>query len=276
MASVMSKKSPAQPGIFALVREFFGNATGHGDLLISFVHADLHARHRDKALGVLWTVGDPLMMMLVYVFIVTMVFKHHSADYPIYVYSGLISWRYFAHCTQGASAALASKGGLLTQAYFPRVLIPLAHVIEGAYEFFFSWLVLVGLFILLRVGVSWEALLVPAIFLLQSLFNVGLALMLSAIGISFRDLPNILAFVIRFGWYLSPGLYHVEHIPERFQSLYMLNPMAIVFTLYRDVTLYQRLPDLFHVLYFLSLSIVMFVAGIWVFHRQEGVFTKYL
>ena len=110
MASVMSKKSPAQPGIFALVREFFGNATGHGDLLISFVHADLHARHRDKALGVLWTVGDPLMMMLVYVFIVTMVFKHHSADYPIYVYSGLISWRYFAHCTQGASAALASKG----------------------------------------------------------------------------------------------------------------------------------------------------------------------
>lgn len=262
--------------VAGLVREFAHSLTHYGDLLRSFVSADLRARHRDKLLGMLWTVVDPLMMMLVYLFIVRVVFDSRAPDYPVYLYSALIAWRYFAQCTQGASASLVSRGGLLSQAYFPRVLVPLSQVLGAAYEFLFAGLVLIALFIYLDIGVSWPLLMLPVVFLLQSLLNVGFALICSAIGITLRDLPNVLTFVMRFGWYLSPGLYHVEQIPEHLRTWYMLNPMAVIFTLYRDVTMYARWPDPLHLAYVAGLAVGVFLLGLWVFHRREGVFTKYL
>lgn len=246
------------------------------NLLLAFVNADVKSRHRDKILGLLWTILDPFMLMLVYLFVVMLVFKQRSPDFPIYLYTGIFAWRYFAISTQSASTCMIANRGLLLHSYFPRVLIPLSRVMVSAYEFFFAGIGLICLYIYLGYGISWPVLAIIPIFLIQTLFNVGIALICASIGVLFKDFSNILTFIMRLGWYLSPGLYYVSQIPEHYQKLYMLNPMAVFFTLYRDVTLYKTWPDPNYLMYALAWSILFFALGLFVFKKSENILVRSL
>lgn len=245
-------------------------------LLMTFVHANIKNNHRDKLLGLLWTLLDPLMMMLVYLFLVMIVFHNRVHQFPIYLYTGLIAWRYFSLSCTSASTCFKNNRALILASSFPRVIIPLSVVLSSAYDFIFSAIVLVFLYLILQVPISFLVVFVPLVFLLQTLFNLGWAMMIAVIGVRFTDLSNILTFVMRLGWYLSPGLYAVNQLPEKYLKFYMLNPMAIFFETYRDLTLYRKWPDLHYIEYVLIVSVTVCLVGLVYFIKNEQKVIKYI
>jgi len=252
------------------------NITVFKELLLSLVNSEIKNRHRDKILGLLWTILDPLMLMLVYLFLVMVVFGHRERTYPIYLYIGLITWRYLSLSVLTSTNCFVSNRGLLMQAYFPRVIIPLIQLLSSAYDVLFSCVGLVILFLILHISPTYLVIYVPLVFMLQTVFNLGLTLIFSIFGTMLTDVNNIMKFVLRLGWYLSPGLYPISKVPEKYHLLYMANPMACFFEVYRDLALYNKIPDIGMIVYLVVVSIVILFLGIIIFSRYSPEIIKKL
>lgn len=248
----------------------------YSKLVMTFVHANIKNNHRDKLLGLLWTLLDPLMMMLVYLFLVMVVFHNRVHNFPIYLYTGLIAWRYFSLSCMAASTCFRTNRSLILASNFPRVIIPLSIVLSSAYDFIFSAIVLVFLYLILQVPITPLVVFIPLIFVLQTLFNLGWALIFSVLGVRLTDLSNILTFVMRLGWYLSPGLYSISQLPEKYLKFYMLNPMTVFFEIYRDLTMYGKWPNLLYVEYIFVISLLVCITGLVIFIKNEQKVIKYI
>ncbi len=205
------------------------------ELLYFLVWRDVKVRYKQTALGVLWVVLQPLLSTLVFtvIFGILLDVPSNGLPYPIFAYAGLLPWQYFASSLTRTSTNLVDNANLITKVYFPRLTIPLSGVLSSLVDFAVGLIMLGVLMLLYRVPLTPAVLLLPLFLLLAMVTALGFGLWLSALNVRYRDIKQLIPFIVQIWMYLTPVIWPVTIIPERFRALLALNPMTGVVSGFR-------------------------------------------
>jgi ABC-type polysaccharide/polyol phosphate export permease len=245
------------------------------DLLYQMVAAELKADAKDMMLGYFWWVLDPLLLMLIFWILIGMIFQRGGSDFPLFVLCGLYPHRAFTTSFSKSVNSVASAFGVISQIHFPRVYLALKVVIANHFKLLFGFVVLIIVSTIYEkpLGLHLFLLIVP--YSIQVILISGLAMMMSVLGVYFRDLQNLSQFIARILLYLSPVLYSPERIPEHFRDLYMLNPLAALYVTYRSIVM-QTPINLQYVGIAAAQALVVFLMGYLIFSKNENSLLKYV
>jgi lipopolysaccharide transport system permease protein/teichoic acid transport system permease protein len=256
---------------------------GRRRLIAYLVQADMKKKGADTLLGNVWWVLDPLLQMIVYVVFISVVLGRGGPDYPLFIFSAILPWKWFQSSVQDGITSVTSADKLIRQIQFPKLVLPVSSVVAGIVNFAFGLIPLVGLILLLyRDRLSVTLLLIPAIAAVQFFLNLALAIGLGALNVFYRDVGNISRHVLRLWFYLSPALYSVDQLREGTKNLPIIsdillaNPWVALFTAYRDVIYYSRMPNWLSLAEVLVGSLVLFALLTYAFKRAEPSFAKVL
>lgn len=213
-------------------------------LLWNLALAELKARHRQTALGMLWAIAQPLSMMVVTTVVFSMFVRisEDAVPYAIVAYVGLWSWLLFANSLTASVASIVANMNLVTKANFPREVIPLSKIVVTGFDFLIGLGFLAVLMAVYRVPLTLSVLVVPGLLLIQGAMIVGMMLIFSAMYVLHRDLGALLPLGLQVLMLISPVLYPLSLVPDQFKTVYLLNPMAALIEAYRTALLYGQFP----------------------------------
>ena len=249
------------------------------DLLINLVRRDLAVRYRRSVLGFLWSFLNPLLMMLVFSIVFTVVRPLSVRSYPLFVLAGLLPWNFLAGSLSGAARSITSNANLIDKVYFPREVLPLAVVLSNLVNFLLSLAVFLPLALLLGADFSGWTLALPAIILVQVILVTGLSLLIATLNVYYRDTEQVLDVALTGWFFLTPVFYELELLPKQvfgvdaWRLVYTLNPMATLVTDYRYIMLYAY-PVIRHTLVPLVVGLVLLVVGWLVFRHFSPAFAE--
>jgi len=248
-----------------------GEVWTYRELLYFFVWRDIKVRYKQTAIGAAWAVLQPLLTMLVFSLFFGRL-AHIPSDgipYPIFFYSALLPWMYFAAALQNATNTIVENQRMITKVYFPKLLLPLSAVLSGLVDFGISFLMFVVLMVYYGIRPGAAIVWLPAFLLLAILTALGVGLWLSALNAIYRDVRYVLPFLTQFWMFASPVVYASSLVPEKWRWLYGLNPMAGVIEGFRwSLTGHgEPLGRMFVVS--VLVVIVVFLSGIGYFQKME-------
>jgi ABC-type polysaccharide/polyol phosphate export permease len=244
------------------------------DITRYLVTSELKVLYRNKALGYLWSLLEPLCMMGVYILLVAVIFQRGGPQYPVLVFSAILAWWWFTFSVTGSVTSISGKAKLIQTLYFPKGVLPLEKAITGLVRYLTGLIALVPLLFIFEAQWSLNVLWMPVLIFVQLLLTIGCCFFFAALGVYFRDLQNILRFLIRAWFFISPALYSVaDRVPERFQGIYMLNPFAALFESYKNVLVLGMPPDKY-VFIAAALGVVILLGGLELFARKEPDLAK--
>lgn len=198
------------------------------ELLFFLTWRDVRVRYKQAVLGMGWVVLQPLLMTLVFTIFLGVIVRVPSdgVPYPIFAYSGLLLWTFFSGAISGSGNSLVGNAHLITKVYFPRLLVPLASILARVVDLVVALVMLVGLMIYFRVGVSTGLLMAPVMIILLALLALGLGMWTSALNVKYRDVGLALPVFIQLWMFVSPVVYPLTLVPERWRFVYSLNPLV--------------------------------------------------
>lgn len=260
-------------------------------LLQNLIVRDLKVRYKNSVLGVLWSLLNPLMMMIVYTVLFTVLIPNDSIrHYPVFILVALIPWNFLSGSLVGGTVSVTSNAPLIKKVYFPRILLPVSAVISNLVNFFLVSLVLLVFIYAFGIGLTIHALWVPLILLTQVIFILGLSMLFSALHAFYRDVMMILEVVMLAWFFLTPVFYPFEWLGTQAvllgyspaQIMRWLNPMASIIDGYRTVlwgALDSRGPgqmDLAFLARTFVTAVLTLIVGYIVFIRTEHLFGEKL
>ncbi len=250
------------------------------ELLYFMVWRDVKVRYKQTALGVIWVVLQPLLSTLVFtvIFGILLEVPSNGLPYPIFAYAGLLPWQYFAGSLTRTSTNLVDNANLITKVYFPRLAIPLSGVLSSLVDFAVGLVILGVLMLIYRIPLTWTALLLPLFLLLALVTALGFGLWLSALNVRYRDIKQLLPFIVQLWMYLTPVIWPVTIIPEQYRPLLALNPMTGVVSGFRwallgdasAVTGMQAPAALFALSVLIAVGVL--ISGLFFFRSTERTF----
>jgi lipopolysaccharide transport system permease protein len=241
------------------------------ELIYFFVWRDVKIRYKQTAIGAAWAVLQPFLMMLIFSLFFGRLGNLGSdgLPYPIFYYSALLPWMYFASALQNSTNTIVENQRLITKVYFPRLALPLSSVLSGLVDFGVSFLMFGVLMIYYRIQPTAALLWFPAFLLLAILLALGVGLWLSAMNAIYRDVRYVLPFLVQFWLFASPVVYPSSRVPEKWRWLYGLNPMAGVIEGFRWSLTGRGTPPT-HLLFFSSaMVVVVLLSGVAYFQKME-------
>ena len=251
-----------------------GKLVQYRDLLYTLSIHRIKVRYKQSVLGGLWAILQPVSLMLMFTFIFSFVAKIPSdgAPYAIFVYTALLPWNYFSSSVSNATGSLVNHAQFVTKVYFPREILPATYVIASLFDFVVASVVLVGLMMYYRVPLTIHALYVVPIVLILTCFALAMSLFLSATQVRFRDIGVAVPLLLQLWLFATPVIYPLSSVPERFRSIYQLNPMVGVIDGFRWAILGSSSITPQIVTVAVALSTTVFIGGAFFFRRVERSF----
>lgn len=243
-------------------------------MLKTLVKQDINGRYKGSFFGFLWTLLNPLLMLFVYSLVFQFVFKTGIENYSIYLFICLMPWNAFANTIAVGTICVSNNASILKKVYFPREVLPLAVVISNTIQYFFSAVIIFIALLVSGVGISWVAIFLPLIVLIQAIFSLGLIMLLSAANVYIRDVQYIMNPVMMIWMYACPILYSISMVPERFLSIYKLNPMTLIMQEYQNILYNKTLPNFANLGIVFVVSIVVLIIGYLVFNKLQRRFAE--
>lgn len=247
---------------------------GYRQLLAIWTVREVKVRYKQSLLGVGWAILQPLALMAVFTLVFSLFVRLPSDDipYPLFAYASLLIWTFFSTSITFAIPTLINNINLVTKIYFPREILPVASVAAAFVDFLLASSIMAVVVLIYHVPLTANLLWVPVIVAIQILLTLGIALPASAFIVFYRDVRFVVPLGIQLWMYASPVIYPVSLVPERFRSLYALNPMVGIVDSYRRVVI-QGLPPVFEYLATSALiSVCLAVLGYLYFKRSEASF----
>ena len=245
-------------------------------LLKELVVRDIKVRYRHSALGLMWTVLNPLLMMIVITIVFSTLFKQNIEHFPIYYLSGSLIFSFNSESTTTAMHSMVSNASLLKKVYIPKYLFPLSNILSGLVNLGFSLIAMFIVMIVTRAPFHATLLLMPIPIFYTFLFATGLGIMLSALTVYFRDIAHFYGVFILAWTYLTPIFYPVSILPSSVMKLMKLNPMYHFVSFMRDLVLYGVFPSMKQNLICLAIGIGMLILGLFVFYKKQDKFVLYV
>lgn len=278
--------------LFGLGRNLFQQVwhlVQYRTLIRNLVVRDLKVRYRNSILGILWSLMNPLLMMLVFTVVFTIMAPVRSASvehFPVFVLCGLLPWNFFTTSVIGSTVSLVANAPLIKKVYFPRAALPLSMILANLINFFIALIVLFGLILAFGIPLTIWVLYLPLVILIQVIFTLGVGLLLATINVFYRDTQQIMDVLILAWFFVTPIFYPIDILPRSYQLLglnldvwrlaYILNPMASLIATYR-VILYTGAPPALDFLIRTALTAgVTLLVGWWAFNHYSWRFAEEL
>jgi lipopolysaccharide transport system permease protein len=252
-------------------------------LIYNLVLRELKARYKNSVLGFVWSLLNPLAMMIVFTIVFGVLWPNGSIEkYPLFLLCGLLPWNFFSNSVMGSINSIVDNGNLVKKVYFPRETLPIATVLANLVNFLLAFIVLFGVLIVFRANFSPWLWLLPVVILIQTCFTLGIAFFLSTVNVFYRDTMMIMDVVMLAWFFLTPIFYTVELVPATLEIgtlvidlrrwLYILNPMASIINMYRDLLYWGYRTDLDFFLRTAVTALAVLAAGYWFFNRYSNRF----
>ena len=248
-----------------------GEVWRYRELLWFLTVRDIRAANRQTALGPLWFVVRPLVNMVIFSLIFGRLANLPTGGipYPIFTFTALLPWTYFATATSAAVASLVNRMGIISKIYFPRLIVPISGVLAALLDLVLSFVILLGMMVFYRIPPTWLMITLPFFVLFAAATALTVGLWGATLAVKYRDVVVGVGFLLTAWMYLTPVAYSAALIPERWQLLYQMNPMYWVVEGFRWALLGTgKGPDLL-MLIPLSAVVVLLISGIFVFRRTE-------
>jgi len=246
-------------------------------LIRALVGRHLHARYRGSFLGLLWSLLNPLCMMLVYTVVFHYYMRFNQVEhYAIFLFCGLLPWLWCASALAEGTTAIASGGTLITKSLFPAAILPVVSVITTLVNFLLS-LPLLFLFMWIdAVPIPWTVIFLPGVVAFQFVLLTGIVLALSSLNVFFRDIQHLVANLLGLLFFLCPIVYPLTVAPAKYHILFYLNPFSLLVLLYNDLLLRGAIPSLTHWSILFGWSTFSVVLGMIIYRNYREGFAEAL
>lgn len=247
------------------------------EMIFSLVRRDLRGRYKGSVLGFLWTFLNPLLQLVVYTIVFSFIMRAGIEKFYLFLFVALVPWLFFGTCLSGGASCIWAQQDMVKKIYFPREVLPLSYTISQFVNMALSFLVVFVVLIFSGTGINFVALLyLPLIMLIEFVLALGTTFMVSALTVYFRDFEYILG-ILQMAWmYLTPVMYSIDMIPEKYQSIFKLNPMTPVIVAYRDILYYKQIPHIETLLQASILGVFVLVVGFFLFGKLQRNFAEEL
>ena len=251
---------------------YIHNFLAYKNLLKELVRRDVKTKYRRSVLGMLWSVLNPLGMMIIMSIVFSHVFRYNIENFPVYLMCGQVIFNFYNEASTVAMSSVLGNASLIKKVYVPKYLFPVSKVCSCFVNLVTSFIALVIVIVATGTKLSWTALLVfiPVIYVF--VFSLGMGLMLSALVVTFRDLQHLYGILITAWMYMTPIFYPVDMLPEWVADLVRLNPLANFIEMFRDVILYNVVPSGILQAKCIVSCVVALGLGFWIFYKQQDTF----
>ncbi len=240
---------------------------GHGSLIRELVARNLKVRYKRSALGFLWTMIQPTLMLIVLSLAFTRLFSAYTPAYPLFVFPGLLLWNFFAQTTTMTAEEMGGGGDLWRRVRFPKTALAIANLVTGAVNLTLALAPLVAVLILLRRPMGLALLMIPATIVLTSLFVLGVSLIVATGAMYFPDLLPLWNMLLPVLMFSTPVMYPAAILPARLQVLQRLNPITCFIEAFR-APLYSNTAPVGSLAIMLVIGLVAFACGWLLFTRS--------
>ncbi len=244
----------------------------YAELFKNLTMTDLKNKYQNTALGFAWSLLSPLLLMLVLYFVFRHIFR--AENFEVYLLIGIITWRFFANGTTSALFSIVGKANLVTKVYIPRWLLTGSSVASSLISSTLEFMVLLPLALILGGQISLSVFLFPIIHLLYATMILGVGFAVAALFVRYRDLQHIWEVFLTAGFFLSPIIYPMSQVPDKYMDVYMLNPLTRVMIIYRDLLMDGTFPAIRDLLFVALAAMVVFILGYLIFRGLEPRFAE--
>lgn len=245
------------------------------EMIRNLVRRDLMGRYKNSVLGFLWNFLDPLLQLLIYTVVFTVILPMGIENYYIHLFVALVPWMFFSSSVAGGTTAVLNQQDMVKKIYFPREVLPISHVTSQLVNMLLSFIVVFAVLLVSGQGVRLIAVIwLPVVILIEYVFALGIALIVSSVTVYLRDMQQIVNVMIMALMYASPVIYSVDVVPDKWYNLYMINPMSVVIVAYRDILFYKQTPRMLGMLIAAGVSVVVLVVGFLLFNRLKRNFVE--
>lgn len=245
-------------------------------LLKELVSRDLKVKYRRSFLGYLWSLLNPLLMMVVMTVVFSYMFRFEIPNFPLYLICGNTLWTFFNESTTMAMHSVLANGALIRKVYVPKFIFPISRVLSSFVTMSFSLVAILIVMIFTRVPFSYTMLLFPIPLFFLLLFSMGIGMILSALSVFFRDIVHLYG-VLTLAWmYLTPIFYPIAALPEEVAGIVKCNPMYYYITFFRDLVLYGQIPEASMWIWCIVSSLVSLLLGLGIFRKLQKNFILYV
>jgi lipopolysaccharide transport system permease protein len=243
------------------------------ELLWVLTARDIKVRYKQTVLGAAWAILRPFTTMVIFSVVFGQLARMPSdgLPYPVFVYAALLPWTFFATAITTSAQSLVGSSHLVSKVYFPRLIIPLASAGAGLVDLLISTGILLLMMLWYGVGWSWNLLAAPLLLLAVVFAALGIGTLLSALTVAYRDFTHITPFLVQIWMYVTPVVFPVSLVPERWKWLLYLNPMTGLVEGFRSAFLGKPF-DLHGLAVSLAVAVALFAAGVAYFERVERRF----
>lgn len=258
-----------------MIITYFKTLKKYRYMLSLFIKRDIEKKYKGAYLGIVWSLLNPLLTMIVLSIIFSTLFKRDIENFPLYMISGKIIFDFFSGTTNQSLKSLVNSANLLQKVNFPKYMMVLSTVSSGFVFFLISFIDLFLIVILTKASITWTFLLLPIYLCIFYVFVLGCSLFLSIANAIFRDIQHLYSVFVLLLYYFSAIFYPKDIVPQQFQFFYKLNPVYQFVEGFRDVIYYNQLPSMENFLMCIFYSIISISFGVLVFIKcKDKVIVK--
>jgi ABC-2 type transport system permease protein len=262
---------PARPSLVAEINDI----KRHLDLLVLLVQKDLKVKYKGTALGFFWSLLNPLLMMIVYALVFSVIVRFQVERYPVFLLAGLLPWNAFTTMITAASTSVIANANLVRRVRFPLEFLPLTSVLSGLVNLLLSLGILLIFALAFRQPLGPPLLVLPLLLVLQTLFTTGVCLILSALLVYFRDIEYLVTVGLTTLFFLTPVIYRLDFLGgSRLATFVKVNPLTWLIVSYQDIWHENRWPNPRYLLAFAVTSVLLLLVGRLVFRRLQRRFAE--
>jgi lipopolysaccharide transport system permease protein len=255
-------------------RHYWRDLWRYRELMYFLAWRDIAVRYKQTVIGVVWAVLKPALTMIVFVAFRRLAgLSGGPVPEAVLVLAGVLPWQFFSAALSDSAASLVGNANLISKVYFPRLIVPCAAVVTSLVDFLITMVFLAGVMAIYGFVPGWQMVVLPFFVLLTFGLSIGAGLLLAALNVKYRDFRHIVPFIVQFGLFISPVAFTSSSVPERWRTLYALNPVVGIIDGFRWSLLRGETPLDFGLL---SVSLivtgVLLVSGVWYFRRMERSF----
>ncbi len=259
-----------------IFKRFFQDIKIFREYITNSIATEMAVKYGRSYLGYAWWVLDPLLYMLIYVFVVSIVLGRGGPDFPVFVFSGLLSFRWASQSISQCTMSITSKRNVIGNVYIPKFVFPFIKTINNSFFFLISIVLLFIFLLIYKIPLTFHIFEFIPIFIVQYLFNLAVGLWMSHLGVYFYDVDKVLNVFLRMWYYVSPGLYTLDTVPEALRPVLWLNPLTTMMVSSRNVFLYGESPVYLGLITWGLISIVIIYFGLKIQYKFDRTYAKVL
>ncbi len=254
----------------------FKNLYNYRELLKTSVKKEIRSKYKNSFLGVVWSFLNPLLQIMVYAIIFSLILKNKQEHYAVFLCAGIIPWTFFSVAINKSAFTIIENGNIIKKVYFPREIIPISVVFAETINFLISTIIILGFVIIGGIGITKYLLLYPIILIAQYLVIISISFVVSSVCVYFRDLQHFIGIILQLLFYATPIVYSQDSIPSEYQWILKVNPMTYIINAYRDIFYYQKSAEVIPIIILIFIGIVACFVGYKIFNKLQRGFAEQL